>query len=102
MEEMQEFFLGHGENGVLHAELFHLLDGVLQSGVDFKWQPSVKANPAPAPETVTFPNMPNEGISYDGVVDEFKRIAAGSANWGSPNFMGFPDTGNNLVSLLCV
>lgn len=80
MEEMQKVFVGHREDGVQHAELFRLLDGVLKTGVDFKCQPSAKANPTPAPETVTFPNMPNEGISCDGLLDEFKRIAAGSAN----------------------
>ncbi|KAF2823791.1 hypothetical protein CC86DRAFT_372006 [Ophiobolus disseminans] len=100
---MLQFFLGNGDHGVSQAELRRLLQGVLQTGIDFKCQPTVKTHPTSTPETVTFPDMPNAGISYDGLLNEFKRIAAGSANWGSPNFMGFPDaaTASQRYVLLC-
>ena len=99
MSGMQQFFLGNGDDGVQQDDLHRLLQGVLQTGIDFKCQSAVKANPTSTPNTVTFPDMPNAGITCDGLLDEFKRIAAGSANWGSPNFMGFPDAGNSVPAL---
>ena len=99
MSEMQQFFLGNSDDGVQQDDLHRLLQDVLQTGIDFKCQSAVKANPTSIPDTITFPDMPNAGITCDGLLDEFKRIAAGSANWGSPNFMGFPDAGNSVPAL---
>jgi hypothetical protein len=99
MKEMQQLFLGHGDDGVQGSELRRLCQEVLQIGMNFKCQSAVKANPTSTPESVIFPDMPNAGISCDGLMEAFKRIAAGSANWGSPNFMGFPDAGNSVPAL---
>ena len=43
--------------------------------------------------------MPESGMSYDELAQGFSAIASKSSNWGSPNFLGFPDAGNNVAGL---
>jgi hypothetical protein len=69
-------------------------------GSDFKYQPAVETNRMITLDMITSAAMPNANILCDALLDDLKRIATGSSNWGSPNLVGFPDAGNSVSELL--
>ena len=93
---MESHFLGHGRPT---EDIKDVLHRAIQLGIDFKCRDKVKAIPDQTPASKSFDEMPSAGISYDELLAEFEGLAAASSNWGSPNFMGFPDAGNNVAAL---
>lgn len=72
---------------------------ILKIGLGFRTQPEVREEPRPTPTSVQFSDLPRTGAGYKDLLDEFRHIARGSVHWGSPNWVGFPDSGNSVPSL---
>jgi glutamate/tyrosine decarboxylase-like PLP-dependent enzyme len=50
-------------------------------------------------KSVSFGNLPEHGITTAELREKFGDIAGSSTNWGSSNFIGFPDAGNGIAAL---
>jgi L-2,4-diaminobutyrate decarboxylase len=81
------------------GKLQNFLDAIVNLGLKFKRSPKVKPAAGPPPSTKRFSPLPTDGISYDKLLEAWQEIADKSTNWSSPNFMGFPDSGNALPAL---
>ncbi|KAI7759563.1 hypothetical protein ACKAV7_014063 [Fusarium commune] len=83
---MNPYFLSHGSSA---EDIKNVLSRAIQIGIDFKCGAKVKGTPDQMPTTKSFSDMPSNGISLDQLLNEFRDIASASANWSSPNFMGW-------------
>jgi len=93
-----KFFLAAGNAN--NAEIGQFLHNIVDLGISFKSSETVSAEGIqPEREVVSFDRMPESGLSYSELAQAFSQIAYKSSNWGSPNFLGFPDTGNNVAGL---
>src|SRR6185312_4490933 len=96
--ELSELFLADGNNN--NAAIQKLLHRVVDLGIRFKTSENVFTRRMNSEyEHVSFTSIPEDGVSPDELVNEFENIAFKSSNWGSPNFLGFPDAGNNMAGL---
>ena len=75
------------------------LTKVLDLGLSFKLQSSVRQSEFNNPDSVQFTDPPIEGVSLDVLAEHFKVLASESTNFSSPNFVGFPDAGNATAAL---
>lgn len=89
------FFGDHEQKG----DLFESLVKALGIGAGFKCQSPVRKSAYKSPDVMTFSDVPEEGVSFDSLLDTFKEIAGNSTNFSSPNFIGFPDSGNSIAGL---
>ncbi|KAK5991617.1 Cysteine-sulfinate decarboxylase [Cladobotryum mycophilum] len=90
-------FLGPFQAG--GPEIKRFFDQILNIGLKFRSQPEVKEDAQPTPTSVQFGSLSEQGCSYDELLNEFRNIARGSLHWGSPNWVGFLDSGNSIPSL---
>jgi glutamate/tyrosine decarboxylase-like PLP-dependent enzyme len=96
--EFSKFFLATGNAN--NAEIGQFLHNIVDLGISFKSSETVSAEGIQRErETVSFDRMPESGLSYSELAHAFSQIACKSSNWGSPNFLGFPDAGNNVAGL---
>ncbi|KAI1401477.1 pyridoxal phosphate-dependent transferase [Hypoxylon fuscum] len=72
---------------------------ILKIGLEFRSQPHVREDARSTPSSVKFSSLPKNGAAYDDLLEQFRHIARGSVHWGSPNWVGFPDSGNSVPSL---
>lgn len=73
---------------------------VVDIGMSFKTSQKVFSGATKAaPDRVSFDHAPKSGILYGELLQLFSEIASKSSNWGSPNFLGFPDSANNVPGL---
>lgn len=93
----EEDFMGPFQAGSPKVNDF--FQEVLKIGLGFRAQPEVREDPRPTPQSVQFSDLPRTGAGYKDLLDEFRHIARGSVHWGSPNWVGFPDSGNSVPSL---
>lgn len=92
------FFLAAGNKN--NIDIGQFLHNTIDLGISFKVSEKVSEEKMRSvPEVVSFDNMPEAGLSYDLLAQAFSQIASKSSNWGSPNFLGFPDAGNNVAGL---
>ncbi|KAJ7601751.1 pyridoxal phosphate-dependent transferase, partial [Mycena rosella] len=97
---LSKLFLAAGNDN--NEAIRELLHRVVDLGIDFKTSENVSAQGqgmSSEREHVSFTAMPDSGISPDELVRAYEEIASKSSNWGSPNFLGFPDAGNNMAGL---
>ncbi|KAJ7060275.1 pyridoxal phosphate-dependent transferase [Mycena amicta] len=95
--ELSKLFLAAGNDN--NEAIRELLHRVVDLGIGFKTSENVSAPRGHEREHVSFTAMPDLGISPDELVQAYEEIASKSSNWGSPNFLGFPDAGNNMAGL---
>jgi len=95
--ELSQFFLAAGNEQ--NEGIQEFLHRVVDLGAAFKTSGNVTRGISSGRPDVSFATMPESGVSYDSLVQEFSEIASKSSNWGSPNFLGFPDAGNNVAGL---
>ncbi|KAM0716207.1 hypothetical protein Q7P37_007652 [Cladosporium fusiforme] len=72
---------------------------LLGLGINFKTQSRVQNPRESDPTSVNFGALPEHGITTAELREAFQNIANSKTNWGSPNFMGFPDAGNGIAAL---
>jgi L-2,4-diaminobutyrate decarboxylase len=96
-ETLKSNFVGH--QGAEPEALRKFLDEIVRLGMQFKTQSKVKTAPMPTPAVKSFEPLPTNGITYEELIQCYAEIAAPSTNWASPNFMGFPDSGNAAPAL---
>lgn len=95
---LSKFFLAAGNNN--DNEVRAVFNKVIDLGMSFKTSENVSSEGVKAmPGQVTFDRMPETGLSYKELIQLFEAIAEKSSNWGSPNFLGFPDSANNVAGL---
>ncbi|KAK3944993.1 pyridoxal phosphate-dependent transferase [Diplogelasinospora grovesii] len=94
---LAEHFLGGGQ--AQDEEVLGFLQRVVQLGVSFKSSEPVFTQPRPARTHVSFESMPADGISLPELLGHFEDLAGRSSNWGSPAFLGFPDSGNSVPGI---
>jgi L-2,4-diaminobutyrate decarboxylase len=92
-------FIGDVRPPVDLAELQNFISKVAKIGLEFKYNGKTRAHPSLPPITKTFSSPPTTGISLDELLLLWQEIAMTSTNFASPNFMGFPDSGNALPAL---
>ncbi len=92
----QSNFLGSHESLANQREHLHR---VLDLAIDFKTQSKVRKDPAPTPEIFTPSPLPTEQKDFSEILTQLKNIADKSTNFGSPSFVGFPDSGNSIAAL---
>ena len=96
-ESLRSNFVGH--KGAEPEALHKFFDEIIRLGMQFKTQSKVKTAPMSTPAVKSFDPFPTNGISYEELIQCYAKIAAPSTNWASPNFMGFPDSGNAAPAL---
>lgn len=74
---------------------------IVDLGIDFKLQDRVTQRHLTIEEgKKLITDLPIEGKSPDAILDEFvENILPYCTNFSSPNFMGFPDSGNSVESI---
>lgn len=96
--DLSIFFLAAGNEDTDQIRL--VFNQVIELGISFKTAESVYPNGVHTePDQVCFDRMPETGVSYGQLMELYSSIASQSANWGSPNFLGFPDSANNVAGL---
>ena len=99
MRTLNELFVGDG--GVSRHEALKVLARVIEMGVDFKSRRQFY-NPARGlmPQAILLEPLPETGIPIEDVLDSLSSdYLPGMPNFGSPQFVGFPDAGNSLAGL---
>ncbi|KAI0000602.1 pyridoxal phosphate-dependent transferase [Xylariaceae sp. FL0662B] len=91
-----DYFLGDRPTD----EVLEFFNQVVQLGTSFKGSNQVISEPTRTPNDIAFQPIPNEGVSLSQLLDHFKDLAQKSSNWGSPTFLGFPDSGNSIPGLV--
>ncbi|CAF3446672.1 unnamed protein product [Fusarium graminearum] len=77
-----------------------LFTQVVDLGIDFRASDTIFSEETEAsPSRISFDKIPESGLSYEELIQQFASVASKSSNWGSPNFLGFPDAANNVAGL---
>lgn len=97
-DQLSLTFIGSANDQSLQS-LISTFKEVLNIGIGFKMQPQVKLAKTQIPETKSFDDIPETGINLEQLYRHFEGIALESSNWASPNFMGFPDSGNSVPAI---
>lgn len=82
-------------------EVEALLTQVVRDGIDFKLRENVADKTVSPTDAKSFiESFPEEGIPTEELVRQFReRFLPFCTNFGSPQFMGFPDAGNSVAAL---
>lgn len=77
------------------------LQNAVRMGLEFKTRDKVINHlPISNLKEIIFQDAPEEGLGFDAVMQEFHdKVLEHSTNFGSPNFMAFPDSGNSTAAL---
>jgi L-2,4-diaminobutyrate decarboxylase len=78
-----------------------LLRQVIRDGLRFKLQNEVSREVLkPGDEEAFIEKFPEKGVSVEELINEFReRFLPYCTNFGSPQFMGFPDAGNSVAAI---
>lgn len=87
---VDKLFLG----GSFCPEQDAFLEKTFKIGLDFHKHKTVRNAALKIPEHIGFTQPPVSGHSFDYLISEFESLAAESTRFNSPQFMGFPDSGN--------
>lgn len=80
-------------------ESYEYLRGILEKGLKFKSQKKVIQQNIPLKDHVSFSSIPKSGVSLEELEKIFQDIISKSTNFSSPDFVGFPDSGNSVAGL---
>ncbi len=82
-------------------EVEELLREIVRDGIEFKLQDEVAKQTLPDDEKEQFiEEFPEQGIPVKDLVVEIReRLMPHCTNFGSPQFMGFPDAGNSTAAI---
>lgn len=98
ISDLSDLFLAAGNDN--HDEVRQIFTRVVDLGMRFKATERVLLDGIRTIlSQVSFSPMPDIGVSYEELFRLFESIAAKSSNWASPNFLGFPDAGNNVAGV---
>lgn len=76
------------------------LKKIIDLGIDFKCQEDFAQKIFPKNKVEEILKIPNDGVSLDELIDEFKEeILPYCSNFSTTNFMGFPDAGNSIAGI---
>lgn len=95
---LSKFFLAAGNDN--DNEIRAVFNQVIDLGMSFRTSEKVSPEGVKVvPDQISFDRMPESGLSYEQLMQLFSGIASKGSNWGSPNFLGFPDAANNVAGL---
>ena len=99
MRELNELFVGDG--GLSREEALKVLGRVIEMGVDFKSRKQFyHPDRSLTPQAIMVEPLPETGIPIEDVLEKLSlEYLPGMPNFGSSQFMGFPDAGNSLAGL---
>ncbi|KAF5247734.1 hypothetical protein FAUST_616, partial [Fusarium austroamericanum] len=81
-------------------QIWTLFTQVVDLGIGFRASDTIFSEETEAsPSRISFDKIPESGLSYEELIQQFASVASKSSSWGSPNFLGFPDAANNVAGL---